>query len=118
MASETGPRRTPEPDNVISGSDQQNYNQETQTTDDTDINYSQLSRVQTQRSSREVIYDPINAGDREELHRIATSYHNTSSANVSCVSTEMDGLQVGRKIRDPSLDPGSSFFDIYKWIKA
>ncbi len=75
-----------------------------------------LERIQTSKSVRERRqYEPIHSGDREELHRIATQI-TRSRTNTSGELERRDTL-AGVNVGDPVLNPTSSTFDIYKWLR-
>lgn len=82
----------------------------------------QLSRVQTSRSARERReFEPIRSGDREELHRIASSFGGSialarTRTNATTALERQDTL-AGVNLGDPVLDPKSPEFDIYKWLR-
>lgn len=84
----------------------------------------QLMRIMTSRSAREkreTEFQPIAAGDRDELYRIASSFTGAGTA-VTRTSTRASGLErrdtlYGVNIGDPVLDPRSSEFDPYKWSR-
>ncbi|CZR53514.1 probable ABC1 transport protein [Phialocephala subalpina] len=83
-----------------------------------------LSRTQTSKSTRERRareFEPINAGDKDELHRIATSLGG-SVALARTRTGASSGLErqdtlAGVNIGDPVLDPKSPEFDTYKWLR-
>lgn len=83
-----------------------------------------LSRTQTSKSNRERRereFSPINAGDRVELHRIATSLGGSialarTKTGASSRLERQDTL-AGVNIGDPVLDPASPEFDTYKWLR-
>ena len=84
-----------------------------------------LERMQTSgttRSARERRqFEPIRSGDREELHRIASSFggsvalQRTMTAHSDALSRRdtLAGIQLG----DAVLDPASPEFDVYKWSR-
>ncbi|TVY84470.1 ZEB2-regulated ABC transporter [Lachnellula suecica] len=80
-----------------------------------------LERTQTEQSTRERQYEPINIGDREELHRIASSFGGsvglrrtkTSGSSALQRNDTLAGVEIG----DPVLDPSSPEFDMYKWLR-
>ena len=80
-----------------------------------------LRRTTTTRSVREREFQPIAAGDRDELHRIASNF---ATAGGSLTRTSTRGSALERKdtlynvnIGDPVLDPSSPEFDPYKWSR-
>ncbi|RFU24160.1 hypothetical protein B7463_g12179, partial [Scytalidium lignicola] len=119
MASENRLDGPPEEERSVLNSDSEHHNGISETHGNPPVNpeYVHLERQQTQRSVREPTYDPINVGDREELHRIATSYHDASSINLTGNSEEANEFIGRSKSIDPSIDPKSPSFDIYQWIK-
>jgi ATP-binding cassette subfamily G (WHITE) protein 2 (PDR) len=86
----------------------------------TDSEEEKIVRTQTGRSTIERQFEPINAGDREELQRIASSFG--GSAALSRTQTAASGLErrdtlAGVKLGDPVLDPENPEFDVYKWTR-
>jgi hypothetical protein len=79
-----------------------------------------IERTPTGRSTVERRFEPINAGDREELQRIASSFG--GSATLSRTQTAASSLErrdtlAGVNIGDPVLDPENPEFDVYKWTR-
>jgi ATP-binding cassette, subfamily G (WHITE), member 2, PDR len=79
----------------------------------------QLTRTSTSRSARERTFEPIAAGDRDELYKIASNFtggpvHRTSTAGSAL---ERRDTLYGVNIGDPVLDPRSPEFDPYKWSR-
>jgi len=71
-------------------------------------------------------FEPIHAGDRQQLVRLASSYRTTSLNRHSSVgrrsSIQNNDLErkdtlAGVEIGDPVLDPSSDKFDAYKWAR-
>ncbi|KAE8442468.1 hypothetical protein EG329_003311 [Mollisiaceae sp. DMI_Dod_QoI] len=86
-----------------------------------DIEGGRLSRTQTSKSARDrTEFVPINEGDREELHRIASTFGGsialTRTNTAASRLTRRDTL-AGVSIGDPVLDPSSPEFDVYKWLR-
>jgi ATP-binding cassette subfamily G (WHITE) protein 2 (PDR) len=78
-----------------------------------------LRRTSTTRSVREREFQPIAAGDRDELYRIASNF---ASGSLTRTSTKASGLErrdtlYNVNIGDPVLDPSSPEFDPYKWSR-
>lgn len=80
-----------------------------------------LRRTTTSRSAREREFHPIAAGDRDELHKIASNF---AGAGGSMTRTSTKGSALERRdtlynvnIGDPVLDPKSPEFDPYKWSR-
>lgn len=86
-----------------------------------------LNRSETSRStrlSREKTYEPINLGDREALHRLASEFGGNAELvrTATRASQGPSGLErrdtlVGLEIGDSVLDPSSPDFDLYKWVR-
>lgn len=86
-------------------------------------NIEELGRTQTSataRMAREWQFEPIHAGDREELTRLASSLSRRESVfSPQNIENELDrkdtlaGIQLG----DAVLDPTSPDFDAYKWAR-
>lgn len=81
-----------------------------------------LTRASTSRSAREREFQPIAAGDRAELHRIASDFAGTGGGSITRISTGTSGLErkdtlYGVDIGDPVLDPKNPEFDPYKWSR-
>ena len=83
----------------------------------------QLTRTTTSKSMRERReFQPIAVGDREELHRIASSFAGAGGGSITRTSTRASGLErkdtlYGVDIGDPVLDPKNAEFDPYKWTR-
>lgn len=79
-----------------------------------------LEKVETSRSVRERRFEPIHAGDAEELHRIATNMSNSKSFRSSTRrnTNDLERLDTlaGIDLGNPVLDPASEEFDVYKWV--
>lgn len=83
-----------------------------------------LERTQTnssQRTQREPQFEPIAQGDRAELQRIASEFGGSvalarTRTNASQTLERTDTL-AGIEIGHPALDPSSSEFDVYKWVR-
>jgi ATP-binding cassette subfamily G (WHITE) protein 2 (PDR) len=66
-------------------------------------------------------FQPIIAGDREQLHRIASTFDgsaalgrsNTAASSKLSRQDTLAGVQLG----DPVLDPSSPDFNVYKWAR-
>lgn len=81
----------------------------------------QLARTPTTRSVREREFQPISAGDRDELQRIASSFAG-AGGSLTRTSTTASALErkdtlYGVDIGDPVLDPKSPEFNPYKWFR-
>lgn len=93
-----------------------------QSSSSTYVEDGQLSRVQTTKPARERReFVPINPGDREELHRIASQFGG-SAALARTKTGASSGLErqdtlAGVNLGDPVLDPTSPEFDTYKWLR-
>ncbi|KAF4631295.1 hypothetical protein G7Y89_g6838 [Cudoniella acicularis] len=80
-----------------------------------------IERMNTNGSRAERQFEPIHAGDREELHRIASEFSGSvalarTRTNASSGLERRDTL-AGVEIGDPVLNPNSPEFDIYKWSR-
>ena len=80
-----------------------------------------LTRTSTSRSMREREFQPIAAGDRAELHRIASTFAG-AGGSMTRTSTRASGLErrdtlYNVNIGDPVLDPASPEFNPYKWTR-
>jgi hypothetical protein len=81
-----------------------------------------LERIQTSKSAHERRqFEPIRSGDREELHRIASSFGG-SVALARSMTAESNALErrdtlAGVQLGDAVLDPSSPEFDVYKWSR-
>jgi ATP-binding cassette subfamily G (WHITE) protein 2 (PDR) len=80
-----------------------------------------LERTDTSSLENGRTFQPIIAGDREQLHRIASSFGGSvalarSNTGASSKLERQDTL-AGVKLGDPVLDPGSSDFNVYKWAR-
>jgi ATP-binding cassette subfamily G (WHITE) protein 2 (PDR) len=84
-----------------------------------------LERTQTSRTSRSAAerrqFEPIRSGDREELHRLASSF-GSSVALQRTMTAQSSGLErrdtlYGIQLGDAVLDPSSPEFDVYKWSR-
>jgi hypothetical protein len=94
----------------------------------TDIEKDGLERAQTSgtsytsRSAQERRqFEPIRSGDREELHRLASSFAG-SVALQRTITAQSSGLErkdtlAGIQLGDAVLDPSSPEFDVYKWSR-
>jgi ATP-binding cassette, subfamily G (WHITE), member 2, PDR len=84
-----------------------------------------LSRIQTSRTSRSAQerhqFEPIRSGDREELHRIASSFGGSvalqRTMTVQSSVLERRDTLAGIQLGDAVLDPTSPEFDVYKWSR-
>jgi ATP-binding cassette subfamily G (WHITE) protein 2 (PDR) len=66
-------------------------------------------------------FQPVIAGDREELQRIASTYNGSnalgrSNTGASSRLSRQDTL-AGVQLGDPVLDPSSPDFNVYKWAR-
>jgi ATP-binding cassette, subfamily G (WHITE), member 2, PDR len=84
----------------------------------------ELERTQTSKSALERRqFEPIRSGDREELHRIASSFSGSVALVRSMtVESTRTGLErkdtlAGIELGDAVLDPSSPEFDVYKWSR-
>lgn len=88
---------------------------------------SDLQRVQSNRSvSRHQTFEPIAVGDREALHRLASTFSTTAGGSLTRTSTKTgekndklrrtDTLH-GVKMEDAVMDPSSEEFDAYVWSR-
>ena len=81
-----------------------------------------LHKTNTSKSVRDRRqFEPIRSGDREELHRIASSFGGSISLNRT-KTRESSALErrdtlAGVNIGDAVLDPKSPEFDVYIWSK-
>lgn len=85
-----------------------------------------LKRVRTNRSrrtlTRQQTFQPIRAGDRAELTRLASALSTTGGASLAKLSTGASELQRRDTlwdvhVGDAVLDPRSEEFDAYKWSR-
>jgi len=76
-----------------------------------------LGRTQTSATARERQFEPIRAGDREELHRLASTLGRTESYISTPDALERVDTLAGVQIGDSVLDPTSPDFDVYKWAR-
>ena len=78
-------------------------------------------RISTNESAREPRFEPINAGDRGELIRLASqiaqspSYPTSLKEKHSVPSLRRKDTLDGVTYGDDVLDPNSKDFDVYKW---
>ena len=78
-------------------------------------------RISTNESAREPHFEPINAGDRGELTRLASqiaqspSYPTSLKEKHSVLSLRRKDTLDGVTYGDDVLDPNSKDFDVYKW---
>lgn len=87
-------------------------------TNDDEINeVEKLARTQTSATARERQFEPIRAGDREELHRLASTLGRTESYISIPDALERVDTLAGIQIGDSVLDPTSPDFDVYKWAR-
>jgi ATP-binding cassette, subfamily G (WHITE), member 2, PDR len=79
----------------------------------------EMRRVSTSRSVRERTFEPIAAGDREQLQGIASNLTGEGIVRTSTVASALERRDTlyGVDIGDPVLDPRSPRFDPYKWSK-
>lgn len=82
-----------------------------------------LQPIRTNETAREEQFEPIRAGDREQLQRIASGFGDSQLGRTFTNRTsgthdleKRDSLY-GVKLGDSTLDPNSPDFDIYKWTK-
>ena len=93
-------------------------------TEDEKIEQEESSFDKSRRdSSASGTFEPIHAGDRQALTRLATQLSRTQSQYSSRQSNaeshdleRLDTLQ-GLEENDPRLDPNSPKFDLYKWLR-
>jgi ATP-binding cassette subfamily G (WHITE) protein 2 (PDR) len=76
-----------------------------------------LGRTQTSATARERQFEPIRAGDREELHRLASTLGRTESYISTPDALERVDTLAGIQVGDSVLDPTSPDFDVYKWAR-
>lgn len=77
-----------------------------------------LHRTQTSETVREQHFEPIRAGDREQLQQIASQFGGSQiSRTITNAALEKQDTLAGIKLGDPVLDPSSSEFDVYRWTK-
>lgn len=76
-----------------------------------------VTRIQTSATAREERFEPIRAGDREELHRLASTLQRTESYVTSADALERVDTLAGIQLGDAVLDPNSPEFDVYKWAR-
>jgi ATP-binding cassette, subfamily G (WHITE), member 2, PDR len=88
-----------------------------ETSDDEINEVEKLGRTQTSATARERQFEPIRAGDREELHRLASTLGRTESYISTPDALERVDTLAGIKIGDSVLDPTSPDFDVYKWAR-
>jgi ATP-binding cassette subfamily G (WHITE) protein 2 (PDR) len=80
-----------------------------------------LERTDTSSTENERTFQPIMAGDREELKKIASTFDGSaalgrSNTNASSALSRRDTL-AGVNLGDPVLDPSSPDFNVYKWAR-
>jgi ATP-binding cassette, subfamily G (WHITE), member 2, PDR len=88
-----------------------------ETRDDKIDEVEKLGRIQTSATARERQFEPIRAGDREELHRLASSLGRTESYISTPAALERVDTLAGIQVGDSVLDPTSPDFDVYKWAR-
>ncbi len=83
-----------------------------------------LERTQTSatlRAVRDRQFEPIRAGDREQLTRLASTTFGRADSRISNqqVGNELERRDTlaGIELGDSVLDPTSSDFDVYKWAR-
>lgn len=76
-----------------------------------------LGKIQTSATARERQFEPIRAGDREELCRLASTLGRTESYISTPEALERVDTLAGIQIGDSVLDPTSPDFDAYKWAR-
>ncbi|KAI9742381.1 MAG: GTPase-activating protein [Claussenomyces sp. TS43310] len=79
-----------------------------------------LDMVRTTTTFRERRFEPVRAGDREELTRLASNFHRTHSGlseQTLGEALERADTLAGVKLGDPVLNPNSTHFDVYKWAR-
>lgn len=89
----------------------------TETSDDEIDKVGKLVKTQTSATARERQFEPIRAGDREELHRLASTLGRTESYISTPDALERVDTLAGVQIGDSVLDPTSPDFDVYKWAR-
>jgi len=88
-----------------------------ETIDDEADREEKLRRTQTSATARERQFEPIRAGDREELQRLASSLGRTESYISTPDALERVDTLAGIQFGDSVLDPTSPDFDVYKWAR-
>jgi ATP-binding cassette subfamily G (WHITE) protein 2 (PDR) len=88
-----------------------------ETSDDEINEVEKLGRTQTSATARERQFEEIRAGDREELHRLASTLGRTESYISTPGALERVDTLAGIQIGDSVLDPTSPNFDVYKWAR-
>jgi ATP-binding cassette, subfamily G (WHITE), member 2, PDR len=88
-----------------------------ETSDDEVDQGEKLGRTQTSVTARERQFEPIRAGDREELHRLASTLGRTESYISTPDALQRVDTLAGIQIGDSVLDPTSPDFDVYKWAR-
>jgi ATP-binding cassette, subfamily G (WHITE), member 2, PDR len=84
---------------------------------DKDDEAEKLARTQTSATARERQFEPIRAGDREELLRLASTLQRTESYVADPEALERVDTLAGIELGDAVLDPMSPEFDVYKWAR-
>ncbi|PQE29880.1 ATP-binding cassette transporter protein [Rutstroemia sp. NJR-2017a WRK4] len=98
--------------------DQKDYPENSSTSDGSTVYQDQLHRTQTSETIRRERFEPIRAGDREQLQRIASQFGGSQiSRTVTNADLERRDTLAGVKLGDPVLDPSSPEFDVYKWCR-
>jgi ATP-binding cassette subfamily G (WHITE) protein 2 (PDR) len=99
--------------------DRKDYPENSSTSDGSTVYQDQLHRTQTSETIRRERFEPIRAGDREQLQRIASQFGGGSqiSRTITNADLERRDTLAGVKLGDPVLDPSSSEFDVYKWCR-
>jgi ATP-binding cassette subfamily G (WHITE) protein 2 (PDR) len=88
-----------------------------ETSDDEVDEDEKLGRTQTSATARERQFEPIRAGDREELQRLASTLGRTESYISTPDALQRVDTLAGIQIGDSVLDPTSPDFDVYKWAR-
>ncbi len=88
-----------------------------ETSDDEVDDAEKLGRTLTSATARERQFQPIRAGDREELHRLASTLGRTESYISARDALERVDTLAGVQLGDSVLDPTSPDFDVYKWAR-
>jgi hypothetical protein len=95
----------------------------TNSSTDIDSGSPRLKRRDTTRSgklTRQNTFEPINSGDREALHQIASQF--SGHDELTRIATGTSNLErrdtlAGLELGDAVLDPRSPDFDLYKWVR-
>jgi ATP-binding cassette subfamily G (WHITE) protein 2 (PDR) len=88
-----------------------------ETSDDEIEEVVKLGTIQTSATARERQFEPIRPGDREELHRLASTLSRTESYISTPEALKRVDTLAGIQFGDSVLDPTSPDFDVYKWAR-